>query len=343
VPVSAHTLVSTSDRYALDWERDMLASLPDFPFELRAASPATPAEMIAAARDADALLISSREPVGREVIAALERCKVIARYAVGLDHIDLDAAAEHGIVVTHYPMYCTDEVADHALALLLALNRRIVQLDRDLHEGAWVRAEHHMDRMLRGPIPPLRETTVGVVGLGRIGTEVVKRLLPFGVRAIAADPYLAADEIRTRRAEPVSLDELLATSDVVTLHCPLTPETRQLIDARAFALMNPGALLVNTARGPIVDLDAASAALERGQLGGAALDVLYPEPLPLDSPLYLHPNVILTPHAAYYSERSVEIIREETLRAAVDVLQGFRPKVVANPGVLERVALRPAR
>jgi D-3-phosphoglycerate dehydrogenase len=123
----------------------------------------------------------------------------------------------------------------------------------------------------------------------------------------------------------------------------LTAETRHLIDARAFELMKPGALLVNTARGPIVDLDAAVAALETGRLGGAALDVVYPEPLPLDSPLYRLPNVILTPHAAYYSERSVEIIRQETLRAAVDVLQGFRPQVIANPRVLERVSLRPAR
>jgi D-3-phosphoglycerate dehydrogenase len=336
-------LVSTSDRYALDWERATLAALPDFPFELRAATPTTPEEMIAVAADADALLISSREPVGREVIAHLRNCKVIARYAVGLDHIDLAAAAEHGIVVTHYPMYCTNEVADHALALLLALNRRVVQFDHDLRAGAWVRDAHHMDRLLRGPIPPLRETTVGVVGFGRIGSEVVKRLLPFGIRVLASDPYVAGDDIRARGAEPVALDDLLATSDVVTLHCPLTPETRHLMDARAFSQMKPGALLVNTARGPVVDLDAAIAALESGQLGGAALDVVYPEPLPLASPLYRHPNVILTPHAAYYSERSVEIIRDETLRAAVDVLRGYRPKVVANPAVLDRVALRSER
>ena len=173
----SHVLVSTSDRYELDWERTTLSAIPSFPFELRGATPHSPAEMVAAAADADALLISSREPVGRDVLARLARCKVIARYAVGLDHIDLDAAAERGIVVTHYPMYCTAEVADHALALLLALNRRVVQFDRDLRDGAWVREAHHMSRILRGPIPPLREMTVGVVGIGRIGTAVVERLL----------------------------------------------------------------------------------------------------------------------------------------------------------------------
>jgi D-3-phosphoglycerate dehydrogenase len=141
----------------------------------------------------------------------------------------------------------------------------------------------------------------------------------------------------------VSLEVLLQRSDIVTLHCPLTPETHGLIDASALATMKPTALLVNTARGPIVDLAALVVAIENQRLGGAALDVVYPEPLPLDSPLYSLPNVILTPHAAYYSERSVKVIRTETLMAAVDVLQGRQPKVVANPAVLPRVSLAPAR
>ena len=261
---------------------------------------------------------------------------------MGLDDIDLDAATDNGIVVTHYPMYCTDEVADHALALILALNRRIVQFDRDLHAGVWVEHRHHMNRLARGPIPPLRELTAGIVGIGRIGSAVAKRLKPFGLRILANDPFLDDDEIRGRGAEPVSLERLLTESDVVTLHCPLTPETHHMIDATALSWMKPTSILVNTARGRLVDLDAASRALSHALLDGAALDVVNPEPLPLDSPLYSLPNVILTPHAAYYSERSVEVIRTETLMAAVDVLLGRRPKVVANPAVLTRVNLAPA-
>lgn len=340
---STHVLVSTSDRYDFDWEHETLSTIPGFDFELRRGSPTSTDEMIALARDADALLVSSREPVTRPIIEHLDRLKVIARYAVGLDHIDLDAAAERGIIVTHYPMYCTNEVADHALALLLALNRRIVQFDRDLRHGAWAMHSHHMDRILRGPIPPLREMTVGIIGIGRIGSAVAARLAPYGLHIIAFDPYLDAETITRSGAEPVSFEDLLQRSDIVTLHCPLTPETQGLIDAAALAAMKPTATLVNTARGPIVDLDALVLALENGRLGGAALDVVYPEPLPLESPLYTLPNVILTPHAAYYSERSVKVIRTETLMAAVDVLQGRQPKVVANPAVLPRVSLAPAR
>lgn len=340
---TTHILVSTSDRYNFEWESETLSRIPDFNFELRPGTPSTPEEMVELARDADALLVSSREPVSRSTIEQLKRCKVVARYAVGLDHLDLEAAAEHGIVVTHYPMYCTNEVADHALSMILALNRRIVQFDRDLRAGAWVTHTHHMDKMLRGPIPPLREMTVGIIGIGRIGADVAARLAPFKVRLLATDPYLDDETIRSRGAEPVSLETLLSESDIVTIHCPHTPETEHFIGADAFAKMKPTSYLVNTARGPIVELNAAIDALSNGRIAGAALDVVYPEPLPADSPLYAMQNVILTPHAAYYSERSVEIIRMETLMAAVDVLQGRRPKVVANPGVLSRVNLAPAR
>lgn len=341
---SGFVLASTSDRYDVDWERATLGAIPGFEFELRPAPPPSATDRIADyARDVDALLVSSREAIDRNTIAQLTRCKVIARYAVGLDNIDLDAAAERGIVVTHYPMYCTREVADHALAFILALNRRIVDLDRDLRAGAWVELAHRTRQILRGPVPPLRESTVGLIGIGRIGTEVAARLAPFGVRILAHDPYVPGEEIRRRGAEPAAFEDLLESSDIVTLHCPLTPETKGMIDATALARMKPGAMVVNTARGPIVDLAALVDALESGRIGGAALDVAYPEPLPLESRLYALPNVVLTPHSAYYSERSVEIIRRETLLAAVDVLMGRMPPVVANPAVLARVELAPAR
>ncbi|MEA2513539.1 MAG: D-3-phosphoglycerate dehydrogenase / 2-oxoglutarate reductase [Thermomicrobiales bacterium] len=336
-----YTIAVTSDRYDLEWEAQELAALEDLRIELHARPCPTEDDLIALARDADAILISSREPITRRVVENLPRCKVIARHAVGIDRIDLDAAAEHGIVVTHVPDYCTAEVADHTLSLILALNRRIVAFDQDLRRGAWVEHRHMMDRILRGPIPPLRELTLGLVGIGRIGSAVAERARPFGMSIIAADPDLEPSVIRDRGAEPVALDELLARADIVSIHCPLTPETRGLIGERAFGLMKPSAFLVNTARGPIVDISAATAALENRRIAGAALDVVDPEPLPADSPLYRLDNVILTPHAAYYSERSVKVLRAETLKETLRVLRGQCPRTVANPAVLQRVNLAP--
>ncbi|HEY8447300.1 MAG TPA: C-terminal binding protein [Thermomicrobiales bacterium] len=333
------TIVITTDRYELDWEERFLAEQDEFEFDLRAGLCRTEDELIEFARDADALLISSRERITRRVIESLTRCRVISRYAVGLDHIDLDAAAERGIVVTHVPDYCTAEVADHAMSLILALNRRIVEMDRALREGAWVSYHYHTREIIRGPIPPLRELTLGLIGIGRIGSAVAQRARPFGFHILATDPYVDPATIRERGAEPVSLDELLQRADIISIHCPLTAETREMIDERAFSLMKPTALLVNTARGPIVSMPAVTAALQECRIAGAALDVVDPEPLPPDSPLYRLPNVILTPHAAYYSERSVEILRRETLFEALRVLRGQRPRTVANPAVLERVSL----
>ena len=333
------TVVSTSSRYDFDFEREMLTRAKDLEIELRAAVCNSEDDIIAAGRDADAMLASTREAFTRRVIERLPRCKVIARYGVGLDNVDLDAATDSDIVVTHFPGYCTAEVADHAFAFLLALNRRLVEVDRDLRQGAWSAHGPMTREILRGPIPPLREQTLGLIGFGRIGKTVARRAAGFDLTILAADPYLDPGEMTALGVESVTLDDLLARADYVSIHCPLTPETRCLIDAAAIARMKPGAVLINTARGPIVDLDAATAALQSGALAGAALDVFSPEPLPVDSPLYGLPNVILTPHAAYYSERSVEIVRRETLEGALAVLRNERPRVVANPSVLERVHL----
>jgi len=260
---------------------------------------------------------------------------------VGLDNVDLEAAADAGIVVTHYPGYCTSEVADHALAMILALNRRIVEQDRSLREGAWVEHGPSTRRILRGPIQPLREQTLGIVGFGRIGQAVAARAKPFNLTIVAADPYIDPEVMVAAGVEPATLEELLRRSDIVTLHTPLTPETRGLIDAAALALMKPTAVLVNTARGPIIDLPALAQALQEEKIAGAALDVVDPEPLPADSPFYRMSNVILTPHSAYYSERSVDVVRRETLLEALQVLRGKRPRTVANPAVLDKVTLEP--
>jgi D-3-phosphoglycerate dehydrogenase len=336
-----YTVVMTSNRYRWDMapEQAILTRFPDLDIDLRGATVITEDDLIAVGREADVLLCSTLDNLNRHVLSSLSRTKIIARYGVGLDNVDLDAATDHGILVTHFPQYCTNEVADHALAMILALNRRIVEQDRALRAGAWVALRHETRKILRGPIRPLREQTLGIVGCGRIGRAVAKRAAPFGLTILAADPYVPAEEVQAVGAEPVSLEELLPRADIITIHCPLTPETRGMIDAGRLALMQPSAILVNTARGPIVDVDAIGEALAAGRIAGAGLDVVYPEPLPADHLLYTLPNVILTPHSAYYSERSVEIVREQTLVEALRVLQGRRPQTVANPAVLAKLQL----
>ena len=333
-------ILGTSDRYELSLEQRMLAEYPDLPVDLKGAVCATEDELIAAAEEVDALITSSREAVTRRVFEHLPRLKVMSRHGVGLDNVDLEAATEHGVVVTHFPMYCTDEVADHTMALILALQRRIVELDHNLRQGAWIEHGHHLDRILRGPVPALRELTLGLVGFGRIARAVTRRVQGFGLTVVAADPYRDPSELVALGVSPVTLDTLLTSADIVSLHCPLTRETEGLIGTRELGLMKPRGILVNTARGPIVDLAALIPVLEQGHLS-AGLDVVDPEPLPVDSPLYRLPNVILTPHAAYYSQRSVEVLRTETFTDTLAVLRGQRPRVVANPAVLTRVNLIP--
>jgi D-3-phosphoglycerate dehydrogenase / 2-oxoglutarate reductase len=333
------SVVITSDRYETDWELARLSQVEDLEIELRGGSVNSEDDLISLASGADALLISSREAITPRVLDGLAHCRVISRYAVGLDNIDLEGAAARGIVVTHSPDYCTNEVADHTLALILALNRRIVELDRDLHAGAWVDHQYKMDRILRGPIQPLREQTLGIIGFGRIGRAVATRAASFGLSLVVTDPYIEPSVAADHGAKHVSLGEILETSDIISLHCPLTIETEGLIGAAEFGLMKQTAVLVNTARGRVVDLAAAAEALANRRIAAAALDVVYPEPLPIDSPLFTLPNVILTPHAAYYSERSRQQVRIDTLNEALAVLRGQRPRTIANPKVLERVSL----
>jgi D-3-phosphoglycerate dehydrogenase len=338
---SPFRLVYTSDRYDLGYEVAALSELTDIEVELITGVVNTPDELLALAKDADSLVVSSREAVPRSVIEQLDHCRAITRMSVGIDHVDLDAATDHGIVVSHCPDYCTDEVADHAMALILALNRRIVETNEDLHKGAWVDRSYHTQEILRGPMPPLRELTLGIVGFGRIGQAVCRRARPFGLRIVANDPYLDPAVAEAAGVELVSLDELALQSDIITLHCPLTDETRNLIDSNFFDKVKPSAVLVNTARGGLIDMDAIAAALTDGRLAAAGLDVDVPEPHPADSPHYALPNVILTPHDAYYSERSRVQVRINTLDAALSVLRGMYPRTVANPAVKEKLDLRP--
>ncbi len=338
---SSFRLVYTSDRYDLGYEVEALSKLTDIDVELITGVVTNADELVALAKDADALVVSSREAVPRVAIEQLGRCRAVVRMSVGIDNVDLEAATDHNIVVSHCPDYCTNEVADHALALILALNRRIVEVNEDIHKGAWVDRSYHTQKILRGPMPPLRELALGIVGLGRIGQAVARRAAPFGLRLIASDPYLDPAVAESAGVQLVSLDELAAQADIITLHCPLTAETSGMIDSAFFDKVQPSAVLVNTARGPIVNMDDIAAALADGRLAAAALDGTNAEPLPADSPLYALPNLILTPHDAYYSERSRTQVRVDTLNAALSVLRGMLPRTVANPAVIDTIELRP--
>lgn len=249
-------------------------------------------EVVRAPQEDVVAVLTIGKPVGEELLAALPALRVVATATVGFDHIDVDTADARGIAVVSVPDYCTQEVADHALALLYALVRGIVALDRDVARGSW-------NPRAAGALRTVAELRVGIVGLGRIGSAVATRLLALGVDVWAHDIVpVARDGVRF-----AGLHELLAECDAVTLHVPLTRDTRGLIGRTELAVMKPNALLVNTARGAVVDVDALLEALRAGKLGGAALDVLPHEPPPLAP---VAPNLVVTPHAAYYSEAASE-------------------------------------
>ena len=270
--------------------------------------------VLAEAASADAVL-NTYLPLAAEAIERLERCRVIARYGIGVDNIDLDAARAAGIVVTNVPDYCVEEVAAHTLTLVLAALRR---LPAALERGG--RVPWSLDGLR--PIPRLSELTYGIVGLGRIGREVAKLLRPLGGRLLAYDPYLGEEPDGVERASSVAA--LLGASDVVTLHLPATPETRGMIGAEQLRLMRPSAILVNTSRGALVRTADLAAALRAGQIGGAALDVLEREADDAAEVVGL-PGAIVTPHMAYYSEASLVESQRKATQQIIKVLTGRRP------------------
>ena len=262
-------------------------------------------------------------PMPEEVIDALDGCRVIARYGIGLDTVDLPAATAKGIVVTNVPDYCIDEVSDHALALILSLARGVVRLDRSVRTGAWAPREAK-------PLHRIPGRTLGLVGFGRIAKRLAAKAGALGFRVTAMDPYVTADAMRAEGVEERDLLRLLAESDVISLHAPLTGENRHLIGESELALMKPGAILVNTSRGPLIDTDALRTALTAGTLGGAALDVLEIEPPDPEDPLLTHPAVVITPHAAFYSEESLVELQRKAAEQVVAALAGRRPSYAVN-------------
>ena len=265
--------------------------------------------------DADAV-ITQFAPIRADVISAMKQAKVIVRYGIGVDNVDLQAARERGIPVCNVPDYCIDEVADHTLAFILGVTRQVVPNTLHIRDGKWGLATP-LDQLRT-----LRDQTVGIVGFGRIGREVAARLAPFKARRLAYDAFVPDDMIRSSGCEPVTLDELLKQSDIVTLHCPSTPQTKKLLNTESLHRMKPGSIVINLARGDLIDTTALEAALQTGQISAAALDVCDPEPIPADSPLRSLPNVITASHIASASPKAVRTLRETAARIAVMALRG---------------------
>jgi D-3-phosphoglycerate dehydrogenase len=314
VPVVA---VTDCDHPSLDPERQVLAG---HDVELRLLQCRTPGEVAEQAGDADVLL-NQYVPITAEVLDALPRCRLVVRYGVGFDNVDVEAATRRGVWVANVPDYGREEVADHTLALGLALLRGVATLDRSVRDGSW-------DVEVARPLRRLGTLTWGVVGCGAIGTAVAGRAARLGMTVLGYDLAAVASQPPVRR---VPLEELLATADLVSLHAALTPDSRHLIGAPALARMRPTAYLVNTARGGLVDGAALLDALDAGALAGAALDVLEQEPPDeLGWALVRHPQVVATPHAAWYSEESFLALKTEVAREALRVLEGGRPRSPVN-------------
>jgi D-3-phosphoglycerate dehydrogenase / 2-oxoglutarate reductase len=290
------------------------AALARLDHELRIAKSPSMEDILAVGRDADAILVTYAK-ISRELIEQLTRCKAIGRCGLGVDNIDLVAASEKGIAVNYVPDYCIHEVSDHAMAMLLALARKIPQSNRLVQSGRWETA----------PLTPMHRLTgrvLGLIGFGNIPRRLAPKAQAFGLRVVAYDPFAKPEVFKASGVESVNFDDLLAMSDFVSVHAPLSPQTRGLMNAAAFGKMKKGAMLINTARGPLIDEAALVAALDAGTLGGAGLDVVTTEPLAKDSPLLGRDNVILSPHTAYYSVESLAELQTKCASDIARVLSG---------------------
>jgi len=278
----------------------------------------TEAKSIALAKDADAVIIGSIPDFTERVIDSLQNCRILSRAGIGVDNIDLAAAKKKGITVTNVPDYCIEEVSDHAMALILSFARK-------LPEGAKITAGGGWGIIPLRPIEPLNQSTLGIVGIGRIGSAIGKRALAFGMKIIAHDPFASDAAFKKIKAEKVSMAKLIRDSDYITLHAPLIPKTRGMINTEAFKKMKKEAVLINVARGQLIDEAALRKALRSGEIRGAGLDVLCEEPPSKKHPLLGIPGCIITPHSAWYSTAAQAELRRRAAEEVVRVLSGKKP------------------
>jgi D-3-phosphoglycerate dehydrogenase len=282
-------------------------------------------ETIAACRDAHAVLDAAAK-ISRQVIAELKDTLIICRYGVGLDTVDIPAATEHGIAVANVPDFCFDEVADTAMSLILSVPRKVHLLNAAVHKGIW-------NKDAARPIHKFRGATLGIFAFGNIARNVCRKAAAFGFRVIACDPYVAAESVQEYPVTLVDFDTLLRESDLLTVHAPLTDETRHAFNEGAFRKMKPSACFFNLGRGPIHDQKALCRALTEGWIAGAGLDVLEKEPPDPADPILKLDNVVFTPHYASYTEEAYQELQRKTGENAASALRGEFPRYLVNPEV----------
>ncbi len=307
-------------------ERDMFAQMDT---ELVEGQCRGEDEIIALSSTADAIL-NTYAPITEKVIDALERCRVIVRFGIGVDNVAVEAATRRGIMVANTTDYCIDEVADQAMALLLALARGLFHSAKIARDATW-------DFKRMPSLTRIRGQTLGLLGVGRIGSAMAARAKGFGLRILGYDPYVSDEMARQMEVQRVDLDTLLRQSDFVSIHVPLNSETTGMVGEEVLRKMKPTAFLINVARGKIVNQAALCQALQQGRIAGAALDVLETEPPRLDDPILQLSNVILTPHSAWYSEESRAEMRRRAVGQVVSVLKGELPYSLVNREVLQRI------
>ncbi|MCC7517954.1 MAG: C-terminal binding protein [Verrucomicrobiae bacterium] len=323
-----HAVVTDYIEDNLDWEAGELAKA-GIGFAAHQLKFKPEGEVLAKVAGADVIVVNMVK-FDAALIAKLDRCKLLIRHGIGYDNVDVAACTKQGIVFAYQPDYCVEDVAEHAIALVFACARKVVWSRKTLDDSS---ARGQWDFSELFPIRRMDGKTLGLVGLGRIGSAVARKLRSFGMKLLAHDPCLPAG--RKPEVPLVSLEQLLKESDYVTLHTPVTPETRHLINAKTLSLMKPTAYLVNTARGPIVDAGALAAALKEGKLAGAAIDVFDIEPPPVSHPLFGAPNVILTPHIGWASEEAGWEIRKSILDDILAFAKGGTARCVVNKEVLK--------
>ena len=306
---------------SLDVEKKILGGLAEIvPMQTK-----KPEEFLAQAADCDALLNTYAGPITGDAMAKMPKCKIIARYGIGVDTIDLEAATRAGVIVTNNPTYCIEEVAEHTLALLLDSARKVAFYDRLVRAGTWAVPPGK-------PLYRLVGRTLGLVGFGNIARHVAARAAAFGMRVLYADPFVKEGQF-SEPGKKVELNELFRESDFVSVHPPLTPQTRGMINDDAFSKMKPGAILINCSRGPVVDTAALVRALDAKKIAGCALDTTDPEPLPNPHPLRGRENVIINPHVAWYSETAMVGLQAGAPGEVRRVLSGEWPVNVVNKAV----------
>jgi len=316
----ATILVTDYDYPDLSIERSVLE---DTGVDLQETEAETAGELIDAIDEhgADALL-NQHMFIGRAVFEAHPELQVVGRYGIGIDTIDLDAATEHGVYTLNVPDYCLDEVPTHAMALILAVERKLAMYTDKIRTGTW-------DWTQGQPMYRLRGRTLGLVGFGKLARHLVPKAEAFGLEPIAYDPYVDEKAMENAGVEKVTFDQLLGGSDIVSVHVPLTEDTRGLLDSNAFERLNDQATIINTSRGAVIDVDALHEAISDGEVRGAGIDVMPEEP-PEHHPLFDHDAVVISPHVAWYSEQSIVTMRRTITQDVLRVLQGTDPKNPIN-------------